>query len=194
MARSITAKASKLKQSKRRSGLLAAANLGGIGDFETFTLISEMHDRLAERGAGAQSAERPSLAAANSSTRRGHGLTLDRRCSRRTRTKRLSRSALQSSCRGIPQYDRLSGKTRRDQLVLGFCQLVHAANAAARNLSPGLTYGQALRSLDALWSYGASPRVRGKAISASSMTSTLATAFGCWAAIKAAASVGTRSV
>jgi len=51
MARSTKAKASKPKQAKRKSGLLAAANLAGIGDFETFTLIREMNDRLAERRA-----------------------------------------------------------------------------------------------------------------------------------------------
>ena len=66
MARSTKAKSSKRKQAKPKSGLLAAANVSGIGDFETFTLIREMHDRLAEQGGDAQAAKRarPSLAAA----------------------------------------------------------------------------------------------------------------------------------
>lgn len=58
MARSTKAKSSKPKQSKRRSGLLAAANLAGIGDFETFGVIREMYDRLAEQGGDAQAPKR----------------------------------------------------------------------------------------------------------------------------------------
>ena len=55
MARSSKAKSSKPKSSKPKRStptrqLLAAANVGGIGDFETFTLIREMNDRLAEQG------------------------------------------------------------------------------------------------------------------------------------------------
>ena len=50
MARSTKAKSSKPRQAKRSSGLLAAANVAGIGDFETFSLIREMHDRLAQAG------------------------------------------------------------------------------------------------------------------------------------------------
>jgi uncharacterized protein (TIGR02594 family) len=64
MARSTKAKASKPKRAKRTSALLGAANVSGIGDFETFTLIRQMHDRLAEQGADAQAAKRPSLTAA----------------------------------------------------------------------------------------------------------------------------------
>src|SRR3990170_1305898 len=67
MARSTKAKSSKRKQAKPKTGLLAAANVSGIGDFETFTLIREMHDRLAEQGGDAQAAKRarPSMAAAS---------------------------------------------------------------------------------------------------------------------------------
>jgi uncharacterized protein (TIGR02594 family) len=64
MARSTKAKSSKPKPAKQTRGLLAAANVSGIGDFETFTLIREMHDRLAERGGDAQAAKRPGRAAA----------------------------------------------------------------------------------------------------------------------------------
>jgi len=64
MARSTKAKSSKPKPAKQTRGLLAAANVSGIGDFETFTLIREMHDRLAEGGGDAQAAKRPGLAAA----------------------------------------------------------------------------------------------------------------------------------
>lgn len=64
MARSTKARSSKPKQPKR-AGLLAAANLAGIGDFETFNFIRDMYDRLAEdgRGAQAQKQTRTSLAA-----------------------------------------------------------------------------------------------------------------------------------
>ena len=64
MARSTKAKSSKPKPAKRTRGLLAAANVSGIGDFETFTLIRQLHDRLADQRADLRAAKRPSLAAA----------------------------------------------------------------------------------------------------------------------------------
>jgi hypothetical protein len=137
MARSTKAKASKPKQAKRKSGLLAAANLAGIGDFETFTLIREMHDRLAERRADSRASKGARFRMAATSARAevaadapwvaiAHG---------ELGQKGLSRSALQSSCGGISQsqYDRPSGQQGRDELVLGLRQLVHGASAPARN-------------------------------------------------------------
>lgn len=65
MARSSKTKSSKRKKAKPTRGLLAAANVSGIGDFETFTLIREMNDRLAERRADRRASKgaRPSMAA-----------------------------------------------------------------------------------------------------------------------------------
>jgi uncharacterized protein (TIGR02594 family) len=53
MARSTTAKspkAAKAKSASRAKGLITAANLAGIGSVETFTIIRELHDRLAQQG------------------------------------------------------------------------------------------------------------------------------------------------
>ena len=66
MARSAKAKSPKRKRPERTKGLLAAASLAGVGDLQTFNIIREMHDRLAEDGRGARGAKRASssLAAA----------------------------------------------------------------------------------------------------------------------------------
>jgi uncharacterized protein (TIGR02594 family) len=68
MARSSKAKPSKSKKTKKSAKpnreLLAAANVGGIADFETFTLIRQMNDRLAERGPDRQAAKQARMVAA----------------------------------------------------------------------------------------------------------------------------------
>ena len=50
MARSSKAKSPKAKSASRAKGLITAANLAGIGSIETFTVIRELHDRLAQQG------------------------------------------------------------------------------------------------------------------------------------------------
>ncbi len=59
MARSTKAKSPKAKSASRAKGLITAANLAGIGSIETFTVIRELHDRLAQQAkdvkAGARS-------------------------------------------------------------------------------------------------------------------------------------------
>jgi hypothetical protein len=66
MARSAKAKSPKRKRPERTTGLLAAASLAGVGDLQTFNIIREMYDRLAEDGRGARGVKRASsgLAAA----------------------------------------------------------------------------------------------------------------------------------
>jgi uncharacterized protein (TIGR02594 family) len=64
MARTSKAKSSNPKPAARPSGLLAAAELGGVGDLETFAAIREMHDRLAEDAIDLQTPERPRLSLA----------------------------------------------------------------------------------------------------------------------------------
>lgn len=50
MACATQAKSPKTKSASRAKGLITAANLGGIGSIETFTIIRELHDRLAQQG------------------------------------------------------------------------------------------------------------------------------------------------
>lgn len=57
MARATKAKSRKPRPD-RTKGLLAAAALGGVGDLQTFNVIREMYDRLAEDGGGARGAKR----------------------------------------------------------------------------------------------------------------------------------------
>ena len=67
MARSRKGKSPKSKSSPRPTGILAASDLAGAGDLETFIGIREMNDRLAEESGNGLGGERSRLSIAAAS-------------------------------------------------------------------------------------------------------------------------------
>ena len=111
-SRSTKAKSPKAKPASRAKGLITAANLAGIGSIETFTIIRELHDRLAQQGKDVKPEARSAMAkaapmetAAAAVDLNTPWVTVARR--RVLDSKRLSRSVpQQSSHLGISQDHR----------------------------------------------------------------------------------------
>src|SRR6185503_1876357 len=63
-------KPAKVKQAKRSKSLVVAANLAGIGDLNTFNIIRELNDRLAQSRGDTRAAKYARSSRAASSTAR----------------------------------------------------------------------------------------------------------------------------
>lgn len=206
MARSTKAKspkAPKAKSASRAKGLITAANLAGIGSLETFTIIRELHDRLAQQGkdvtAGARvamtkAAPMEAAAAADLNT---PWVTVARGELGQRDYPGPSTTILASWNTSRPPANRPT-PTRRagaPPSSIGAC----ARRASPEPTMPLPARGSHMDKLSAIRapvvssSCGGSRLVRGKAMSASSTAGTSATAFDYSPATRAAAWTGMKS-